>query len=70
MRPQKPKRRENNHKTQNRPKGLYLDEISCIYCINYRGKKRGCTLPDCDFEEEKLEAIKNGRLNRKAGDEV
>jgi len=71
MRPQKPKRRINkSDKAQNRFNNYYLDEISCKYCVNYRGKKRGCVLSACDFEEEKTDAVKHGRITRKVGDAV
>jgi len=74
MRPQKPKNRNRAisrvQKQQNRVTSYYLDDISCHYCINYRGKKRGCILTACDFEEEKLDAIKYGRIKRKCGEAV
>ena len=69
MRPQKPKNRVNNtDRVQNRFQGCYIDDISCKFCVNYRGKKRGCTLSACAFEEEKMDAIKHGRIKRKGGD--
>jgi len=71
MRPQKPKNRANNiSNAQDRFQGYYLDNISCKFCVNYRGKKRGCVLSACAFEEEKLDAIKNGRIKQKVGDAV
>ena len=71
MRPQKPKRRNNKirKEQQIRSHGYYLDDISCK-CVNYKGKKRGCILSACDFEEEKLDAIKYSRIKRKGGDAV
>jgi len=71
MRPQKPKNRANNiSRQQNRFREYYLDEISCKYCVNYRGKRKGCVLSACDFEEEKMDAIKHGRIKRNRGGEV
>jgi hypothetical protein len=67
MRPQKPKGR--NRKIENRWKGYFLDDIDCKYCVNFRGTKRGCALSKCNFEDEKLDAIKHGRIKRK-GDDV
>ena len=66
MRPQKPKK-DKRHKTQNRWEGYYLSDIECKTCTNFRGKKRGCILSECEFEEEKLGAVKNGRIKRKRG---
>ena len=71
MRPQKPKNRANNiSRQQSRFQGYYLDDISCKFCVNYRGKKRGCILSACDFEEEKMDAIKHGRIKRNRGDSI
>lgn len=71
MRPQKPKNRANNiSKAQSRAKGYYLDDISCKFCVNYRGRKRGCVLSSCEFEDEKMDAIKHSRIKWKAGDAV
>jgi len=70
MRQQKPKNRTNSSNAQNRFQGNYLDDISCKFCANYRGKKKGCILPVCDFEGEKMDAIKHGRIKRKAGDAI
>ena len=68
MRPQKPKNK--NRKIQNRWKGYFLDDIACKHCTNFRGTKRGCVLKECDFKEEKLDAIKHSRIRRKGGDAV
>ena len=67
MRPQKPKKRiHDQSKIFNRFQGYYLDDVSCQYfCVNYRGKKRGCILSACEFEEEKMDAIKHGKIKRK-----
>ena len=72
MRPQKPKNRANNisREQNNRLQGYYLDDLSCKFCANYRGKKRGCKLSACDFEDEKLDAIKHNRIKRRVGDAV
>jgi len=55
---------------QNRFKDSYLNNIDCKYCVNYRGRKRGCILSMCDFEEEKMDVIKYSRIKRKVGDAV
>ena len=68
MRPQKPKDR--NRKFQNRWKGYFLSDIDCKYCINFRGTKRGCALSECDFTDEKLDAIKHRRIKRIGGDAI
>lgn len=63
MRPQKPKDRNRKWK------GYFLDDIACKYCIRYRGK-RGCVKPLCDYECEKPDAIKHGRIKRKRDDVI
>jgi hypothetical protein len=45
--------------------GYYLEDTDCRLCRHYRGKKRGCSLSSCCCEDEKLEAIAKGRINRK-----
>lgn len=52
MRPQKQKARRN--KTKVRVRGYKLEDISCYECSHYRGKRRGCHLPVCDFERERM----------------
>ena len=54
-------------RTVNKWKGCYIDDISCNYCLHWKGKNRGCSLPECGFEEKKLDTIKSGRINRKRG---
>jgi len=49
---------------QQRWHGYYMEDLNCKYCIYWQGKKRGCALSGCTFEEEKRNAIKNGRLKR------
>ena len=74
MRPQKPKNRkrklQDNSKTLNHFKGYFLSDMDCKYCVNYRGLKRGCRLSECDFDEEKLDAIKHGRIKRMGSDVI
>ena len=45
----------------------HLEDLSCEYCKYYRGKKRGCSREYCCCEDEKQDAIANGRINRKRG---
>jgi hypothetical protein len=68
MRPQKSKRYRNGI-IQNRFNGYFLEDTDCEYCIYWKGKKRGCILSHCDFEEEKTDAALNGRIKRDRGDE-
>ena len=51
----------------NRWEGYYLEDCECIYCKHYEGKKRGCPLEYCCCEDEKLDAIRHGRIKRKKG---
>ena len=69
MRPQKPKNRANNiNRVQNRFHSYYLRNSSCKFCVKYRGKKKGCVLSVCDFEEEKMDAAKHGKTKQNRGD--
>lgn len=78
MRPQKSKRfRDNNNNShnsnthiQNRWNGYYLEDIDCLHCIHWRGKRKGCPFRTCAFESEKLDATKNGRIKRRGGGEI
>ncbi len=51
----------------NKFRGYYAEDCSCVYCMYYRGKKRGCKLEKCCCEEEKRDAIANNRIKRKRG---
>ena len=66
MKPQKQKDYSSKRITSNGD-GYYLDDIECRNCVNWRGKKRGCSLPDCDYDIDKQIAIKNGRIKRSQG---
>ncbi len=56
--------RQDNPRTANKWRGYYLEDTSCQYCLHYQGKRRGCALDACCCEEEKLEAIRAGRIKR------
>ena len=48
----------------NKRSGFYLEDMECRLCLYFRGKKRGCALHSCCCEEDKLEAMENGRIKR------
>ena len=54
-------------KRYDRWEGYYLEDCDCIYCLYFKGKKGGCPRKSCCCEEEKLDAIKHGRIKRKRG---
>jgi len=56
-----------NTRSIGRFEGYYLEDCNCIFCKNYQGKKRGCKLDKCCCDDEKLDAIANGRIERKKG---
>jgi hypothetical protein len=58
---------EDNVRNVNKFRGYFLEDCECIYCVNFRGKKRGCKFKKCLFEAEKHDAIKHGRIKRKRG---
>ena len=66
MKPQKQKDYSSKRITGNGD-GYYLDDIECRNCVNWRGKKRGCPLSECDYDTDKQLAIKNGRIKRSRG---
>ena len=72
MRPQKSKRfRENNAtRIQNRFRGYYLDDINCLHCVHWKGRKKGCPFKACAYEAERLDAIKYDRIKRKRGENL
>jgi hypothetical protein len=45
----------------------YLEDCDCQYCSNYLGRKFGCKLYQCPFEDIKQDAIRHGRIKRKKG---
>lgn len=45
--------------------GYYLEDCDCAVCVYNQGKRKGCKLDKCCCEEEKLDAIANGRISRK-----
>jgi hypothetical protein len=47
--------------------GYYFDDCDCSLCKFHAGKKHGCRLDNCRCEEEKHDALKYGRNNRKRG---
>ncbi len=51
----------------NKFRGYFVEDCSCVYCLHYGGKKRGCKLTKCCCEEEKRDAIVNNRIKRKRG---
>ena len=65
MRLQKPK---DQYKRVYNRFSYYLEDIDCQFCKNWRGQKRGCRLYKCGFDNEKLDAIKHGRIKRKRGE--
>jgi|GEM_PF-2440606 len=69
MRPQKSKRfRKSTTHIQNRWNGYYLEDIDCLHCVHWRGKRKGCPFHSCAFEAEKMDAIRHDRIKRKGGD--
>ena len=57
----------NRKKRKSKWKGYFLEDCDCTVCKYYLGKKRGCKLAKCCCEDEKLDALANGRINRKRG---
>ena len=56
--------RNNNVRIISRWHGYYIEDMECRWCKYYQGKKRGCKLETCCFEDEKLDAIANKRIKR------
>ena len=44
--------------------GYYMEDMDCKMCRHYVGKRKGCKLDICFCEDEKLDAIKHGRIKR------
>lgn len=63
MRPQKSKKNRDS-KSYRKWKGYYLSDVDCMYCKHYRGKKRGCPFHQCEYTEERLNAVANGKFVR------
>jgi len=50
----------------NKWRGYYMEDMNCRFCRHYGGK-RGCKFAKCRYDEEKLDAVKNGRIKRNRG---
>ena len=59
--------KKQNERIVNKWHGYYLEDLECQWCLYYISKKRGCSLTSCCCEEEKLDAIKQGRIKRRKG---
>ncbi len=42
---------------QDRFTGYSTEDCSCIYCLYYGGKKKGCTIDECCCLEERAQAL-------------
>ena len=51
----------------NKWEGYYLEDCECQYCLYFGGRKQGCKLKKCCFENEKREAEIKGRIIRERG---
>ena len=45
----------------------FLDDTDCMYCLYWRGKRRGCSLTACCCDDIKLDALAHGRIQREKG---
>lgn len=59
--------KKDNVRNVNKWRGYYLEDTECRYCRHHKGKRRGCELTSCCCEDEKLDAIANGRIQRVKG---
>ena len=66
MKLQKSKKNKSN-RIQDRWHGYYSEDLDCIYCLHWKGKRKGCPLSVCAYEEEKHDALANGRIKRREG---
>ena len=61
------KRKNDSTRRFNKWEGYYLEDCDCSLCPNYISKKKGCKLAKCCCEDEKRDAVKNGRIKRRKG---
>jgi hypothetical protein len=61
------KSKKNNVRRIEKWRGYYMEDMQCSSCRFCQGRKRGCKLANCCCDDEKLDAIKNGRIKRKRG---
>ena len=47
--------------------GYYLEDCECEHCLNYCSEKKVCKLNKCCCEDEKRDAVANGRVKRRRG---
>ena len=59
--------KKDNVRNVNKFRDYYMEDMECCHCRHFQGKKRGCKLDKCCCEDEKLDAIANGRIKRKQG---
>lgn len=60
------KNQDDNVRMVNKFRGYFMEDMQCIHCRFYQGK-RGCKHDKCCCEAEKLDAIINNRIKRKRG---
>jgi hypothetical protein len=58
------KTKKDNVRRVNKWCGYYMEDMNCMYCRFFQGRKKGCRLEQCCCEDEKLDAIKHGRIKR------
>ena len=59
--------KKSNVRMVNKWHGYYMEDMECIYCPHYAGKRKSCKREKCCCEDEKLDAIAKGRIKRKRG---
>ena len=67
MRTQKSKRKREKYIIDNRWHGYYMEDMECQYCLHWKSRKRKCSRPKCAYQEEKANAVNNGRIKRRRG---
>jgi hypothetical protein len=48
-------------------RGYFMEDLECIHCLHYGGKKNSCLLDTCCCVEEKQDAKANGRIKQPRG---
>ena len=59
--------KKDNARNANKCRDYFLEDAKCIYCLYFKGKKRGCALTACCCEDIKEDAIAANRIKRERG---
>lgn len=62
-----PQKKRTQARVIHRWAGYFVEDTQCMYCQYFQGRKHGCSLDKCCCLPEILDALVQGRIQRKRG---